>query len=565
MTDESSQRSLANRGFISLLVTQFFGVVNDNLLKQVLTFGLAMAGVWKGALGEGGHSWVAVALVLPFLLFGAIAGQLADRYSKQLVTVRMKQAEFLIVLAAFAGFYFNNIWLCLLAMFLLGTQSAFFGPAKYGVIPELVGESKISMANALINMLTNVAAILSVVVGGRLYEAYRGPEGAEAPEGMLWLPGLILLGVAVLGLLAALRMPKLEPAAGELEIKWEFFAPYRRTIRNMLDAETPIFIVCLLKAGFFMTAYIVLLILADYTVVLGKPEAEVSFVVFGTVGVSIAVGSILSGVISRGGIQPRLIPVGTLGIMVCSVLLAFAPSSYVVIYTADQARAEQGLKALPADASVSFSQKRARNRLLELKPKLNLQYDESSLAERLAKVKSGEVQAMIITAANFGELKRETVKSRKLQDGNSTAEYHALLKVNEDGELLDANGTVVTAESGKGVRSGLVGMPVELRSRDYHRILIYLFFVGMFAGMYVIPLQALIQKLSPVASRGQYIAASNAMDTVMNLCGIGSFFLLRNLGVQSQDIFFLTAFVAMTTSALFFWKIRQHINNPEWR
>ena len=190
MTDESSQRPLANRGFISLVVTQFFGVVNDNLLKQVLTFGLAMAGVWKGALGEGGQSWVAVALVLPFLLFGAIAGQLADRYSKQLVTVRMKQAEFLIVLAAFAGFYFNNIWLSLLAMFLLGTQSAFFGPAKYGVIPELVGESKISMANALINMLTNIAAILSVVVGGTLYEAYRGPEGGKAPEGLLWLPGL---------------------------------------------------------------------------------------------------------------------------------------------------------------------------------------------------------------------------------------------------------------------------------------------------------------------------------------------------------------------------------------
>ena len=87
----------------------------------------------------------------------------------------------------------------------------------------------------------------------------------------------------------------------------------------------------------------------------------------------------------------------------------------------------------------------------------------------------------------------------------------------------------------------------------------------MSAGMYVIPLQALIQKLSPVDSRGQYIAASNAMDSVMNLCGIGSFFLLRNLGVQSQEIFFLTALLAMTTSAMFFWKIRQHINNPEWR
>ena len=68
------------------------------------------------------------------------------------------------MVVAFAGFYFNNVWLALLAMFLLGTQSAFFGPAKYGVIPELVADSKISMANATIIMLTNVAAILAVVV-----------------------------------------------------------------------------------------------------------------------------------------------------------------------------------------------------------------------------------------------------------------------------------------------------------------------------------------------------------------------------------------------------------------
>ena len=74
MSEEKSQRPLANKGFVSLVVTQFFGVINDNLLKQVLSFGLAAAGVWSGVLGEGGNSWVAMALVLPFLLFGAIAG-----------------------------------------------------------------------------------------------------------------------------------------------------------------------------------------------------------------------------------------------------------------------------------------------------------------------------------------------------------------------------------------------------------------------------------------------------------------------------------------------------------
>ena len=164
---------LFQRGFLSLLFTQFFGVVNDNLLKQVLTFSVAAAGIWKGTLGDGGQGIVAMCLVLPFLLFSAVAGQLADKYSKQLVTQRVKEAEFIIALVALAGFWLGNVWLCLLAMFLLGVQSAFFGPAKYGVIPELVDEKDLSWGNGIINMLTNVAAVLAIVVGGPLSQDAR--------------------------------------------------------------------------------------------------------------------------------------------------------------------------------------------------------------------------------------------------------------------------------------------------------------------------------------------------------------------------------------------------------
>ena len=88
---DNPSRPLANRGFLSLVVTQFFGVVNDNLLKQVLTFGLARRRVER-CVGRGRSA--GVALVMPFLLFGAIAGQLADRYSKQLVTLRVKRRSF---------------------------------------------------------------------------------------------------------------------------------------------------------------------------------------------------------------------------------------------------------------------------------------------------------------------------------------------------------------------------------------------------------------------------------------------------------------------------------------
>ena len=554
MSEEKSQRPLASKGFVSLVVTQFFGVINDNLLKQVLSFGLAAAGIWSGILGEGGQSWVAMALVLPFLLFGAIAGQLADCYSKQLVTVRVKQAEFLIVLVAFAGFYFNSVWLSLFAMFLLGTQSAFFGPAKYGVIPELVDDTKISMANAAIIMLTNVAAILAVVVGGALYEAYRGTAAEGVPDGLLWLPGLALLVFAILGLIAAKQMPPLEASAPEMKVKWEFFAPYLRTIKKMLSGETPIFVVCMLKAAFYFLAYSVLLILADYTIVLGLPEKKVSVYLFGTIGVSIAVGSVLAGFLSRGGIQARLILVGGIGFGVAGLLLAWAPSSYVVIHQAEAQKAAQGLAAIPEGAKVSYFLDRSKKRLNELRSDFEYHKEQLSLSKRLEQIKQGQYDAMVISTAYLGSYKNRKVTPDK--DSNGT-EYYALSRVDEGGDVVkDAKGKVVD--------SGLVATPIEVRTKDFWRVVICLFIVGASAGMYVTPLQALLQKLSPVDARGQYIAASNAIDTVWEGTAIGLFYLLRNVGVGSQEIFFLVVGVAGLTVTLFVLKIQPHIHKPEW-
>jgi len=554
MSEDISQRPLANKGFLSLVATQFFGAYNDNLLKQVLSFGLAAAGIWNGVLGEGGQSWVAMALVLPFLLFGAIAGQLADCYSKQLVTLRAKQAEFLIVLVAFAGFYFNNVYLSLLAMFLLGTQSAFFGPAKYGVIPELVHDTKISMANAAIIMLTNLSAILAVVVGGALYESYRGTAAEGVPDGLLWLPGAALLLFAILGLISAKQMPPLNASAPELKVKWEFFAPYLRTLKKMLSGETPIFVVCLLKAAFYMLAYVALLILADYTIVLGLPEKKVSVYLFGTVGVSIAVGSAIAGIISRGGIQPRLILAGGIGFGVAGLLMALAPSSYVVIHKAESEQAVRGLEAIAGQAKVSYFLNRSKDRLNELRGDLNFQKEELSLNKRLEQVKEGEYDAMVISTAYLSAFKNRKVTPEKDSNGS---EYYALSQLSEDGK-------VVKDKNRKVLDSGLVATPIEVREKDFWKIVMYLFIVGASAGMYVTPLQALLQKLSPEDSRGQYIATSNAIDTILEIVAIGLFFLLRNIGVGSQEIFFLVAGIAAMTMVLFVLRIQPHIHKPEW-
>ena len=95
--------------------------------------------------------------------------------------------------------------------------------------------------------------------------------------------------------------------------------------------------------------------------------------------------------------------------------------------------------------------------------------------------------------------------------------------------------------------------------------IIWLFLVGTFAGLYVVPLQALIQKLAPDDSRGRYIGTANAIDSVLEIGGIALFFVLRNAGMASQDIFYVGGAMGIMALGLFYWKIRRHLNDPEWR
>ena len=123
---------------------------------------------------------------------------------------------------------------------------------------------------------------------------------------------------------------------------------------------------------------------------------------------------------------------------------------------------------------------------------------------------------------------------------------------------------MVKDKNRKVLDSGLVATPIEVREKDFWKIVMYLFIVGASAGMYITPLQALLQKLSPEDSRGQYIATSNAIDTILEIVAIGLFFLLRNIGVGSQEIFFLVAGIAAMTMVLFVLRIQPHIHKPEW-
>ncbi|MFO0792151.1 MAG: MFS transporter [Pirellulales bacterium] len=189
---EVEQRDrLLSTTFIGLLVTQFLGATNDNILRW-LAIGIGKELVTPEqistvlSVGSG-------CLVLPYLLLAAPAGYLADRFSKRSVIVWCKVAE--IVLMAIASLVIGHVYVMFGVVALIGCQAALFGPAKLGSIPEMLRPNKISSANGLLGLTTVVATVVGSAVGNWLV-VVSGSRGQER----WWAHAIVLVGVAVAGL-----------------------------------------------------------------------------------------------------------------------------------------------------------------------------------------------------------------------------------------------------------------------------------------------------------------------------------------------------------------------------
>ncbi len=314
------QSNLLKRGFLSLLASQFFGAMNDNIIKGILTF-MVIDGAWAGELGKGGQGIVGVCFTIPFILLSGYAGQVADRYSKRSVLLGVKIAEVPIAIVALIGFWSGNLWITLASLIMLTCQSAFFGPAKYGMIPELVEDSDLSRANGTINMMTNVAVIIGTLAAGFISDAY-SPQGLGTP--LVWLPGFALVVIALHGLVAAMLMTELQPGDRDLKWDWNPLSTYIGAVREM--SKTRLLMVMMAWGYFYLLAGIALFIVPEYTVVLNVSRAEAS-VLLGVMGIAIGIGCAVAGLISGHRIETRLIPIGALGLIVFFALLALVPPS----------------------------------------------------------------------------------------------------------------------------------------------------------------------------------------------------------------------------------------------
>ena len=298
--------------------------MNDNILKQVLIF-MVSTGVWKGKLGDAGEAWIAMLFTIPFILFSGYGGQFADRNSKQWVTVLLKILEIPIVAIAMYGLWTHNLGITIGSLALLGVHSTFFGPAKYGMIPEVVSDDDLSRANGTINMLTNIAVIVGTLLAGPISDLYypTAPDASgSVPRGVYWLPGAALLCVAFLGLGASLVIPRLPPRDPTLKYNLNPVATYVDSIREM--ARSPLLMVAIAWSYFYMLASTALLVLTHYKDLLGISYKQNSYLL-GAMGVAIGLGCFLAGLISGRRIELRLIPAGAVGMSVLFAVLGLVP------------------------------------------------------------------------------------------------------------------------------------------------------------------------------------------------------------------------------------------------
>ncbi len=301
---------LRQRRFAPYFVTQFLGAFNDNVFKNALIILIAFQSVEMSAADSATLVNLAAGLfILPFFLFSATAGQLADKYEKSMLIRRIKAAEIGIMLIATLGFYLGDLTLLIATLFLMGTQSSMFGPIKYGILPQHLAEHELTGGNGLVEMGTFVAILLGNIAGERLLGV--GQLGAA-------LVCVTLLAVATAGYLASRRIPPAAPVAPELSINWN---PVTETWRGMLNARgnVAVFNSILGVSWFWFLGATYLAQLPNFTRLDLGGDAAVYTLLLATFSVGIGTGSLLCERLSGGHIEIGLVPLGAIGLSVFGV------------------------------------------------------------------------------------------------------------------------------------------------------------------------------------------------------------------------------------------------------
>lgn len=302
---------LKDRSFWGLNLTQFLGAFNDNLFKQ-----LVMLLCLDQARTPGGRDLQGLAMILfavPFILISGYAGYLSDRYSKRTVIVLCKLAEVIIVILGMIGFSLHSLPFLLGVLCLMGVHSAFFGPSKYGILPEMLRDEDLPRANGMILMATFLAIIFGLSAAGAAKQVF---------STMLWIASLPCLLIAVSGLTSSLMIRPTPVAQPNLKFELSSLAIPSDT-RQLLWSNHTLLGVLIMSSVFWFVGGT---IYPPAINALCKEQFHLDELLTGilaaSTGVGIAIGCIMAGLLSKDRVRGWIVRVGAWGLTASLLTLA---------------------------------------------------------------------------------------------------------------------------------------------------------------------------------------------------------------------------------------------------
>ena len=298
------------RGFWSLIVTQFQTGFNDNGLKYLVIYliiGMNLPQARRDSLVP----IVGALFAIPFILFSMTGGYFADRYSKRSVTIGTKFLEIGVMAFFILGLAMRSLPMECAGVFLISTEGALFGPSKYGLLPELLPEKRLSWGNGIMEFGTFLAGIGGTVAAGELAERYSGRE---------IVAGFLLLACSLIGLVTSLGISRIPAADPTKKFRWNPLGDFLTQMKTILADRVLAWAVLGNTYLFFLAALLQLAIVIYGHDVLRIDETHITYLQ-ASVAIGIGLGSVAAGYLSGGKIEYGLIPLGAVGMTVFGALL----------------------------------------------------------------------------------------------------------------------------------------------------------------------------------------------------------------------------------------------------
>ena len=313
---QSNQFSLLReRRFAPFFSTQFLGAFNDNVFRNGLVILITFQGTQIAGMNASELANVAGALfILPYFLFSATAGQLADKYEKSRLFRAIKLLEVALMLLAGFSFVAEQYELLLVVLFLMGCQSTLFGPVKYAYLPQQLETHELIGGNALVESGTYMAIILGLLFGG---------IAAGVDDGGRTILAGSLVAFALAGYLASRRIPPGSAADPGLEIDWNLAAVSWRIVGYARERKS-VFLAILGISWFWFYGSVVTLQVPAYTLVILNGTEEITTILLVAFAVGVGIGALLCERMSGGKIELGLVPFGAIGLTVFAIDLYFA-------------------------------------------------------------------------------------------------------------------------------------------------------------------------------------------------------------------------------------------------